>query len=212
MKNTAHFIVDMENDFVMPQWTLYVTGAEKIIQPIDQFAKDVAEYNIPTICSEDQHTPDHISFASRFWIQPITVWPDGEMKRPDHCIVDTWWAQLAWVLDESATKYNRQIIKKATTRDYDTYSAFGWTWLDAILRAQWISHLLISWVATDYCVKQTALDAVKYWFQATIMTDLVAWIAQWEQLQQVYNELTSAWVVLKTTEQLKQELKNLLKK
>ena len=57
------------------------------------------------------------------------------------------------------------------------YSAFDNTWLDKVLKSNNIKNLLLTGVATDYCVWQTALDAKNLWFNPIIISEAVRWVA-----------------------------------
>ena len=99
---------------------------------------------------------------------------------PDHCIQDTWGAAFHPDLDVPA---DAQIVHKGANGE-DGYSAFTMrdpssgetipTELTSILRAGAIHDVVITGLATDYCVKATALDARGLGFVPTVLTDAIA--------------------------------------
>ena len=85
------------------------------------------------------------------------------------------------------------------------YSAFDNTGLKEILKAKNIQNLLLTWVATDYCVWQTALDAKNLWFNPIIISDAVRWVAP-ETTKEMIQKLNIENIKILTLN----ELKNLL--
>ena len=190
MKKPALIVVDYQYDFASPQWALSVKWGETIGNTIKQLVDLFRDNWREVIFSGDKHPLEHISFASTHNVQPYTL-HDWQVKRPDHCIDGTQWANLYPPL------HNENInIKKAYTNDFDTYSAFGWTTLDEIqtldeyLQSKNITDLYITWLATDFCVWDTALDSrnsdkVQIPYNTTYIADAAKWVFEKETEEKI---------------------------
>ena len=86
------------------------------------------------------------------------------------------------------------------------YSAFDHTNLDEILKSENIKKLILTWVATDYCVWQSAKDAKKLWYDPIIISDAVRGVAP-DSTEKMIKELSELWIQIIT----KDALLNLLK-
>lgn len=108
------------------------------------------------MATRDWHPPNHISFKERGG-----PWPP-------HCVQNTPGAEFVVDLPEDAI-----IISKATEPDKEAYSGFEGTNLAEILRENGVEKVYICGVATEYCVKATALDAVRHGFETYLLSDAV---------------------------------------
>jgi len=199
MTNVKHILVDYQNDFAHAQWALSVPGWDKILNAINELMQTLADKWIETLASKDRHPTWHISFASTHNEAPFTPTQDGStLLWPDHCVQNTRGAEY---FDGLQTDYIKQLIQKATTQTQDSYSAFGWTDLDQILTQENREIVVISWLATDYCIKATALDAVKNGYKTYVVTDAIAWVNP-ETTQQAIQEMQKQWITLVTKEDL----------
>lgn len=144
---SALIIVDMQNDFCAGG-AVAVEGADSIIPLINQLQEKVDL----VVATQDWHPPNHASFSSNG--------PNGQW--PDHCVQDTPGAELAAGLK---TDRIARIFQKGKNPEIDAYSAFyekdhfTSTGMGEYLRGQGVTDVFIVGVATDYCVKHTALDA-----------------------------------------------------
>lgn len=139
---TALIIVDLNNDF-MPGGALGVAEADQVIQPINELAASGNYQQI--IATQDWHPANHTSFQ---------IWPP-------HCVAGTPGAELHPALDTSKIDV---LIRKGFDPAVDSYSGFynseGQTnGLAEILHARGIQAVDIVGIATDYCVKATAIEA-----------------------------------------------------
>ncbi|WP_309399657.1 nicotinamidase [Cerasicoccus maritimus] len=143
MKNTtALIIVDLNNDF-MPGGALGAEGADAVLPVINELAAGDA-YGL-VVATQDWHPEEHVSFDQ--W--------------PPHCVAGTPGAELHPHLDDANIDV---IIRKGFDAHADSYSGFynehGETnGLAELLRARRIEAVDIVGIATDYCVKATAIDA-----------------------------------------------------
>jgi nicotinamidase/pyrazinamidase len=148
--SSALIIVDLQHDF-LPGGALAVPDGDQVIDPIVKAAATVDH----VFASRDWHPENHSSFTDQ-----------GGMW-PKHCVAGTKGADLHAKIQELVKAEN--IINKATTSDKDAYSAFNGTDLDQKLKDTNIKKLYIAGLATDYCVKQTVLDARKLGYLVTVI-------------------------------------------
>lgn len=152
---SALIIVDMQNDF-MPGGSLPVPDADRIIPVINKYIEVFMARGLPIFASRDWHPPNHISFKQRGGIWPV------------HCVRDTWGAKFHQDLKLPRSAI---VISKATDPNREAYSAFDRTELADRLREKGIKRVFIAGVATDYCVKNTALDALEHGFEVILLED-----------------------------------------
>jgi nicotinamidase/pyrazinamidase len=146
----ALIIVDFQNDFT-PGGALAVPHGDEIADKINALAAS-GDYDL-VVATRDWHPADHASFAEQGGPWPI------------HCVAGTHGAQLHPALDRSRIDV---IIDKGQAVDTDGYSGFEGTDLEQILRERGITQVTVVGLATDYCVKNTALDALRAGFAVTV--------------------------------------------
>lgn len=147
---SALIIVDFQNDFT-PGGALGVTGGDEIAGRLNELAGG-GGFDL-VVATRDRHPPDHCSFAAQGG-----PWPE-------HCVAGTHGAQLHPALDRTAID---AVVDKGQDRDTDGYSGFAGTGLEALLREHGVTELTVTGLATDYCVKNTALDALRAGFAVTV--------------------------------------------
>lgn len=163
MKKEALLLVDCQKDFWAKEWSLYVKEAEAIVPVINKLiAKTKANAGI-VIASRDWHPENHTSFS---------MWPN-------HCVINTPWVEYMDNLDVNQIDIE---VKKWFKENEDSYSAFGWLEfkndlpkknLLQILQENQVKVLKIVWLATDYCVKATVIDALKINFEVKVIKDAI---------------------------------------
>ena len=146
----ALVIVDFQNDFT-PGGALAVPDGDAIAPKINELAAS-GDYDL-IVATRDWHPPDHSSFAAQGGPWPV------------HCVADTDGAQLHPALDQGPIDV---IVDKGQSPDTDGYSGFAGTDLESLLRDRGITQVTVVGLATDYCVKNTALDALRAGFQVTV--------------------------------------------
>jgi nicotinamidase-related amidase len=146
----ALIIVDFQTDFT-PGGALPVPDGDQISGRINQLAAS-GEFDL-VVATRDWHPPDHRSFATR----------GG--RWPRHCVAQSDGAQLHPSLDQRRVDV---IIDKGQDPDADGYSGFEGTGLERLLHDRGIDQLTICGLATDYCVKNTALDALRAGFRVHV--------------------------------------------
>lgn len=153
--DSALIVVDVQVDFC-PGGALPVPDGDKIIPFINRYIKMFKENNLPVIATRDWHPPNHISFKPYGGIWPI------------HCVQNTPGAAFHPKLK---LPNDVIVISKATEPNKEAYSGFEGTDLSNILNTKGIKRLFIGGLATDYCVKNTVLDALKLGFQVFLLLD-----------------------------------------
>ncbi|USS39838.1 nicotinamidase [Thermococcus aggregans] len=151
----ALIIVDMQRDF-MPGGALPVPDGDKIIPTIEELIEKFKKKGALIVATRDWHPPNHISFKEQGG-----PWPK-------HCVQNTEGAEIVVKLPQNAI-----IISKADKPDKEAYSGFEGTNLAGILKEKDVKKVYICGVATEYCVKATALDALKHGFDVYIIRDAV---------------------------------------
>jgi nicotinamidase/pyrazinamidase len=146
----ALLIVDFQNDFT-PGGALGVPEGDAIAPKINALAAS-GDYEL-VIATRDWHPADHNSFAAQGGPWPV------------HCVAGTPGAQLHPDLDRANIEV---VVDKGQAVDTDGYSGFEGTGLEEILRERGITQVTVVGLATDYCVKNTALDALRAGFQVTV--------------------------------------------
>ncbi|MHB9054525.1 MAG: nicotinamidase [Paludibacteraceae bacterium] len=148
----ALLIVDVQNDFIAGG-TLAVKDGDKVVPVINRIMN---KFNL-ILASRDWHPENSVHFE----------------KWPVHCVRNTFGAELHPDLQKN---YVDQFLLKGTEDKDDGYSAFEATniSLTDYLKSNEVTDLYVTGLATDYCVKATALDAVKNGFKTYVVTDAVA--------------------------------------
>ena len=170
-RDHALILVDLQPDF-LPGGALAVTGGDEVLP----FASRVMGEFACVVATQDWHPADHGSFAS----QHPGKRP-GELTElhgltqvlwPDHCVQGTPGAELCAELDLDGIA---RVFRKGTNPTVDSYSGFfdngrrQSTGLGDWLRSEGITTLSVLGLATDYCVKFTALDARDLGFDVTLL-------------------------------------------
>jgi nicotinamidase/pyrazinamidase len=163
--HTALIVVDMQNDFADPNGSLYVHDGERVVPLINAElarAQDAGAFIVYTQDWHPEHTPH---FA-----QDGGVWPA-------HCVQETWGAAF-----HPDLHIDGPVVRKGTSGE-DGYSGFSVrdprtaathpTELESLLRGHDVQAVVVVGLATDYCVRDTSLDAARLGFDTTLLTDVV---------------------------------------
>ena len=171
-KNDALIVVDVQRDFI-DGGALEVRGSIKIIPMINRYVEFFTSCGAKIIASRDWHPPNHSSFK-----------PYGG-PWPVHCVRDTEGAEFHPNL---RLPNDAIIISKATKPEQEAYSAFQGTDLKERLKKFGIRRVFICGVATEYCVKSTALDAVSLGFETFLLLDAIKGLGE-ESSQKAIREM-----------------------
>ncbi|KAI9705230.1 MAG: NAD(+) salvage pathway protein [Bogoriella megaspora] len=189
----ALLVIDLQNDFCPPSGSLAVPSGRTITPLINLL---LTHPFILKIATRDFHPPNHISFASQHpppnnqpFISTTTIVnpsnPDETQEStlwPDHCVQGTHGAEL---IDELEKERLDAVVLKGRDERVEAYSGFGPPFrrprvrelegdergLAERLRERRITDVFVTGLATDYCVKWTAMDAVEEGFRTYIVRE-----------------------------------------
>ena len=161
-KRDALVIVDVQNDFC-PDGALGVRGGHEVVAPLNRYAERFAEAGAAVFASRDWHPR-----RTRHFKEHGGLWPP-------HCVRDTPGAAFH---PELRLPAGTTVVSKGMDPDEDAYSCFQARDdrerpFALALGARGVQRLFIAGLATDYCVKATALDAVRAGLDVVILEDAV---------------------------------------
>jgi nicotinamidase/pyrazinamidase len=169
----ALVLVDIQNDFI-PGGALAVAEGQEVVPVANRVAK---EYEI-VLATQDWHPENHGSFASQHEGKNPgeTIELNGipQVLWPDHCVQDSRGAEFHPDLD---TSLFTKVFRKGTDPSIDSYSGFfdnghlRSTGMGEWMREEGITDIWVMGLATDYCVKFTALDGVKLGLHVRLIED-----------------------------------------
>lgn len=158
----ALIIVDVQNDFC-PGGSLGVEDGDRIVPVLNRYIERFAAASLPIIATRDWHPQKTNHFKSYGG-----VWPA-------HCIQGTSGAEFHRDL---RLRRDGIVVSKGTDADEDSYSAFqgkddSGKPLAELLRGLGVTRIFVGGLATDYCVKQTALDGLRRGFKVVVLDDAI---------------------------------------
>jgi len=163
---TALIVVDVQNDFADSQGSLYVRGGESVVGAVDREIAAAEAAGAMVVYTQDWHPPDTPHFAKDGGTWPV------------HCVQDTWGADFHPGLTVAGP-----VVRKGSNGE-DGYSGFSMrdpvsgettpTELADLLRQRRIERVVVVGLATDYCVKATAIDAHTLDFETSVVADAIA--------------------------------------
>jgi nicotinamidase/pyrazinamidase len=161
--STALIVVDVQNDFADPGGSLHVNSGEQVVAFINGEIERARAAGSLVVFTQDWHPESTPHFEKDGGIWPV------------HCVGDTWGAELHPELDAGP---GERRIRKGVGGE-DGYSGFtvadpttgerSPTDLEALLREHGIRRVVIAGLATDYCVKATAVDAAAKGFETHVL-------------------------------------------
>lgn len=169
----ALLLIDIQNDF-LPGGALAVDRGDEVVSVANRLMQD----HELVVATQDWHPSHHESFASRHSGrkpgETVHLYGLEQTLWPDHCVQGTYGAEFASELNTTGIQ---RVIQKGTDSSLDSYSGFfdnarrKATGLESYLREQGVDEVHLVGLATDYCVKYTALDAVNLGFRTVIHAD-----------------------------------------
>ena len=166
-------IVDVQNDFCLGG-ALAVPRGEEVVPVVNR----LLEQRWLSVATMDWHPAEHSSFETHGG-----PWPP-------HCVQHTTGADLHRELDTSKVQL---VITKGSNPDQDAYSGFQGTDLARILRDRGVHRVVVCGIATDYCVRATAQDALHEGFEVLLLEDAIRGVeVQPGDCQQAIEELRQA--------------------
>jgi nicotinamidase/pyrazinamidase len=165
---TGLIVVDVQNDFADPDGSLSVPGGESVVAAVNREIVAALRAGATVVATQDWHPERTPHFVT-----------DGG-PWPVHCVGGTWGAALHPTLELPAEAPR---VRKGASGE-DGYSGFTMrdpqtgettpTELEGLLKAAGVDTVAVVGLATDYCVKATALDAIRLGFDTTVLTNAVA--------------------------------------
>jgi nicotinamidase/pyrazinamidase len=146
----ALILVDLQGDF-FPGGALGVPGGDEVLEPIDALLRDGA-FDL-VVATRDWHPADHGSFAAQGGPWPV------------HCVQGTPGAELHPAVDRARLD---AVVDTGQDPHVEGYSGFQETGLAQLLADRDIDEVTLAGLATDYCVKHTALDALALGHRVTV--------------------------------------------
>lgn len=194
----ALIVIDVQNDFC-PGGALAVADGDAILPGINQLMSDFGA----VILTQDWHPANHLSFAANHpGAAPfsLTQMPYGpQVLWPSHCVQGSHGAAFHRDLQIDRADL---ILRKGFRPAIDSYSAFFEndrstpTGLDGYLRSRGIRDLVLTGLATDFCVAFSALDAARLGYGVTVRLDLCRAIDLDGSLATMTAEMTAAGIRL----------------
>jgi nicotinamidase/pyrazinamidase len=165
---TALVVVDLQNDFADPRGSLSVAGGEAILPIVNDAVAKACDAGGLVVATQDWHPESTPHFAKDGGVWPV------------HCVAETWGAELHPGLEMPILAPR---VRKGSNGE-DGYSGFMMrdpqtgdeqaTGLESMLRDAGVDRIVICGLATDYCVKETALDAARLGFEVVLLREGVA--------------------------------------
>lgn len=162
---TALIVVDVQNDFADPAGSLYVAGGSEVVPVVDDLIRQAVEVGASVVYTADWHPPSTPHFDTEGGLWPV------------HCVAGTWGAEF-----HPDLVVDGPVIRKGTGGE-DGYSGFSVrdpqtgatkaTGLADLLTDRGVRRVVVTGLATDYCVKSTALDGLRAGFDVEVVRDAV---------------------------------------
>jgi nicotinamidase/pyrazinamidase len=186
---TALIVVDVQNDFADPTGSLYVPAGEDVVARVNEEIAAAVTAGSVVVYTQDWHPPATPHFQSGGGVWPV------------HCVRETWGAEFHPALDVAG-----EVVRKGSGAE-DGYSGFTTrdatsgeeraTELASLLKKRGVERVVIAGLATDYCVKETAIDATRLGWDTTVVTEAIRAVNLEEgDDERARAEMRSAGVVL----------------
>ena len=177
-ENTGVIVADVQADFTeLKSGSLAVPGSDAhYISAVQRSTQRFLQQGLRLYFTQDWHPADHISFfTNNPGTEPLQVKEIGgrpQVMWPPHCVQDTPGSMILITADGPT-----QTVRKGMDPNFDSYSGFAddgghKTELDNLLQKDGIKKVMVYGLATDYCVKATALDAIEAGYRVDLILDL----------------------------------------
>ena len=153
-KKRALIVVDVQNDFC-PEGALAVERGDEVVAPLNRLIKEFLARGELVVKSRDWHPAKTKHFAAYGGTWPV------------HCVQGTRGAEFHPALLDDP----RIAVVSKGLGDEDNYSAFDGTDLASMLRERGVEEVWVGGLATDYCVKNTVIDALREGFRVRAVTE-----------------------------------------
>jgi len=194
-------VIDLQVDFLeCEKGSLAVPGTDKeYVERVEELTKKFKEKGYLIFATQDWHPPDHVSFYTNYPgkkpFEMIEIEGRKQVLWPPHCVQGTRGARI--LIDNNLFW---AIIQKGRDRRFESYSGFrdegsNLTELDTVLKLNGIKTLIIYGLATDYCVKATALDAVDLGYEVFLIKDFCRGVSP-ESTEKALQELKEKGITI----------------
>ena len=196
-------VVDLQGDFTTyKNGSLAVEGTdEAFVNNVQKVTRELHAKGYPIFGTQDWHPADHISFFSNHSgkkpFEAIQIDGRTQVLWPPHCVQETENAKV--LLDNNLFL---AIVKKGKDKAFDSYSGFqddggAKTEMNQVLQKNGIKELIVYGIATDYCVKATAMDAVAAGYKVTVIEGLSKGVAP-DTTAKALEEMKAKGITVKT--------------
>jgi nicotinamidase/pyrazinamidase len=182
MSKSALVVVDVQRDFC-EGGALAAANTLSLMPPLQKFITAAKRQDALVVFTQDWHPANHSSFKASGGSWPV------------HCVAGTPGAELMQPLKAGAEDV---VIHKGIGVNGAGYSGFDETSLQQQLRDRGITRVGVAGIATEYCVRATALDALKAKFDTTVLEDLIRAVQE-KEAPHVLAELRQVGVKLGTS-------------
>ena len=200
-KKIGVIVVDLQGDFTTWQkGALAVEGTdEAFVKKVENATVDLKDKGYPIFATQDWHPAEHVSFYSNHVgtepYEAIQIEGRTQVLWPPHCVQETENAKV--LLDHDLFV---AIVQKGKDKRYDSYSGFqddggAKTEMNGILKENGIKELIVYGIATDYCVKATAIDAADAGYKVTVVEGLSKGVAP-DTTAEALDEMKAKGIIL----------------
>lgn len=179
MTKSALVVVDVQRDFC-EGGALAAANTLSLLPPLQKCIEQAKRQGVLVVFTQDWHPANHSSFKANGGPWPI------------HCVAGTAGAELMLPV---VTGADDVVIHKGVGVDGAGYSGFDETSLQRQLQEKGITRVGVAGIATEYCVRATALDALKAKFDTTVLEDLIRAVQE-KEVAHVLAELRQVGVKL----------------
>jgi len=194
-------VVDVQGDFTkFKNGSLAVEGTdEAYVKAVDEATKKLKAAGFPVYATQDWHPANHASFFTNHKgkkaFDVIKLHGKDQVLWPPHCVQKTPGAEI--LLDN---KLFKAVVKKGMDSQYDSYSGFQddggkKTEMDKILKQDKINKVVVYGIATDYCVRATAIDAAAAGYKVIMIKNLSKGVAP-DTSQKALDEMKGKGIVI----------------
>jgi nicotinamidase/pyrazinamidase len=202
-ETTGVIVVDLQGDFTTyKNGSLAVAGTdEAFVNKVQKVTQELSAKGYPIFGTQDWHPADHISFfsnhAGKKPFEAMQIEGRTQVLWPPHCVQGTENARV--IVDNNLFL---AIVKKGKDKKYDSYSGFqddggAKTEMNQILQKNGIKELIVYGIATDYCVKATAIDAAAAGYKVTVIEGLSKGVAP-DTTAKALEEMKEKGIIIQT--------------
>jgi nicotinamidase/pyrazinamidase len=195
-------VVDVQADFTQfRNGSLAVEGTDELyLKAVVDGTRKLKETGISVFATQDWHPANHVSFLTNHKgkkvFDVVLLHGKDQVLWPPHCVQGSSGAEI--LLDKTLSS---AVVRKGTHPEYDSYSGFQddcgkKTELDQILKSDKITKIVLYGLATDYCVRATALDAASLGYNVVLVRGLCRGVAPGTSQRAIEEMKTRGIVVL----------------